>query len=874
MTPRTLVATIVALTIALPLHAQAPAQAFTYQGQLKQAGVPVTGPVHLTFRLFDAATGGAQVGTEVTQAAFSAFDSEGRFALDLAFGDGAFDGAPRWVEVSVNGTALTPRQRVAPAPVALYALSGNAGPEGPQGPAGPAGPTGPVGPAGAAGATGPAGAAGAAGPQGPAGPAGATGATGATGPQGPAGASPFTLQGTNAVYTAGNVGIGTSSPASKLDVAGGAIIRGSSATAVPLVVTGASSQSANLMEWLDASGVAMARLGPTGVLTASGFSGNISASFVFGGTLSDTVVPLNIPRLNGLNTFTNINLFKPRALQFEGNTTDALQTTLDAVEPTADRTILLPNTSGTVFTTGNPPTIAEITGTGLVPVANGGTGAATAAAGRVNLGAAASGANSDITSLTGLTTALSIGQGGTAASTPTLARANLGAAASGANSDITSLTGLVTPIPDSAVPSSIPRLGGANTFSGAATFNAAASFNSATTFAPQTLRLKGTGSSFTTGVAAAPPSADRTITLPDASGTVFTTGNPPALGDVLGAGSVPVASGGTGATTAAAARTNLGAAATAASNSFSAAQVFSAPLFAAFGSTTDPSIRFGDTSSTELTGFSSPAVDTLAVLSAGAERMRVTAAGRIGIGTAAPGAPLHLATADVLATPTASASLAIETAGTNYVELLSNGEMGFKFQPVSNQEAGMFFNSASAANGVQFRVLGSNAVTITAAGNVGIGTTSPGAQLQITSSVALKAGTNTWTISSDRRLKKDIETLRSSLERLLMLRGVTFRWIDPAAHGDRTCLETGMIAQEVEQVFPEWVDEDERGFKRLTIGGFEALTVEALRDLRDEKDAEIDSLRAEKDAEIAALRERVDRLERMVERLASKGTSR
>lgn len=55
-------------------------------------------------------------------------------------------------------------------------------------------------------------------------------------------------------------------------------------------------------------------------------------------------------------------------------------------------------------------------------------------------GAAHSGANSDITSLSGLTTALSVGQGGTGATTAATARTALGAAASGANSDITSLT--------------------------------------------------------------------------------------------------------------------------------------------------------------------------------------------------------------------------------------------------------------------------------------------------------------------------------------------------------------------------------------------------------------------------------------------------
>lgn len=52
---------------------------------------------------------------------------------------------------------------------------------------------------------------------------------------------------------------------------------------------------------------------------------------------------------------------------------------------------------------------------------------------RGNIGAAKSGANSDITSLTGLTTALSIAQGGTGGATAAAARAALGAAATGSD---------------------------------------------------------------------------------------------------------------------------------------------------------------------------------------------------------------------------------------------------------------------------------------------------------------------------------------------------------------------------------------------------------------------------------------------------------
>lgn len=59
---------------------------------------------------------------------------------------------------------------------------------------------------------------------------------------------------------------------------------------------------------------------------------------------------------------------------------------------------------------------------------------------------AASGSNSNITALTGLTTALSVAQGGTGSATAAGARSALSAAQSGANSDITSLTALSTPL--------------------------------------------------------------------------------------------------------------------------------------------------------------------------------------------------------------------------------------------------------------------------------------------------------------------------------------------------------------------------------------------------------------------------------------------
>jgi len=74
-------------------------------------------------------------------------------------------------------------------------------------------------------------------------------------------------------------------------------------------------------------------------------------------------------------------------------------------------------TTGLTLNGGPITTSGTLTISGTLVVANGGTGGSNALTARANLGAAASGANADITSLTGLTTALSAPQGGTAQTT-------------------------------------------------------------------------------------------------------------------------------------------------------------------------------------------------------------------------------------------------------------------------------------------------------------------------------------------------------------------------------------------------------------------------------------------------------------------------
>ena len=56
---------------------------------------------------------------------------------------------------------------------------------------------------------------------------------------------------------------------------------------------------------------------------------------------------------NGATTITDILLDQGANLIFEGNLSNAYETTLTAVEPTADNTVSLPNSSGVLATEGD-----------------------------------------------------------------------------------------------------------------------------------------------------------------------------------------------------------------------------------------------------------------------------------------------------------------------------------------------------------------------------------------------------------------------------------------------------------------------------------------------------------------------------------------
>lgn len=84
---------------------------------------------------------------------------------------------------------------------------------------------------------------------------------------------------------------------------------------------------------------------------------------------------------------------------------------------------------------------------------------------------------------------------------------------------------------------------------------------------------------------------------------------------------------------------------------------------------------------------------------------------------------------------------------------------------------------------------------------------------------------NAYYYNSDRRYKSDIVLLQSPLANLLKISG--YHYYSSLENKDTL----GVIAQEVEAVFPELVQTDSAGYKSVQYGNLVAPIIEAIREL-------------------------------------------
>lgn len=129
---------------------------------------------------------------------------------------------------------------------------------------------------------------------------------------------------------------------------------------------------------------------------------------------------------------------------------------------------------------------------------------------------------------------------------------------------------------------------------------------------------------------------------------------------------------------------------------------------------------------------------------------------------------------------------------------------------------------------------------VTSAGFVGVGADSPGTLLQVGESgstgnltvvgtgttCVVGNGTSATNCTSDKRLKTNIESIDSSLDQILALNPVTFEWKDESKPGTKI----GFIAQEVDDIFPSFVDEIYDGYLGLD---YAALVTPAIRSIQE-----------------------------------------
>jgi len=223
------------------------------------------------------------------------------------------------------------------------------------------------------------------------------------------------------------------------------------------------------------------------------------------------------------------------------------------------------------------------------------------------------------------------------------------------------------------------------------------------------------------------------------------------------------------------------------------------------------------------------------------ERMHIDPNGNVGIGTTAPNSKLEV-----------SGDIALSAAGNT---LYLNGTSG-----------GTFLRRNGIQNGIEFFTNSTSRMFISdSPGNVGIGSTSPAYKLDVNGDIniasarALRfAGTSVCTSagctsSSDERLKENIKSLDNSLDKILQLRGVEYDYIDKAKYGDGH--QVGVIAQEVEKVYPEVVKTDSKtGLKAVAYDHLVAPLIEAVKTIFN-RITGIESNQTSQYREIASLKE-------------------
>jgi hypothetical protein len=111
--------------------------------------------------------------------------------------------------------------------------------------------------------------------------------------------------------------------------------------------------------------------------------------------------------------------------------------------------------------------------------------------------------------------------------------------------------------------------------------------------------------------------------------------------------------------------------------------------------------------------------------------------------------------------------------------------------------------------------------------NVGIGDTTPSYKLDVDGTIRATGDVIAY---SDARVKENVQTVENALSKVISLRGVTYNRNDV----EDKSRKIGVIAQEVLEVLPEVVQQDNEGKYSVSYGNIVGLLIEAIKEQQNE----------------------------------------
>jgi hypothetical protein len=187
------------------------------------------------------------------------------------------------------------------------------------------------------------------------------------------------------------------------------------------------------------------------------------------------------------------------------------------------------------------------------------------------------------------------------------------------------------------------------------------------------------------------------------------------------------------------------------------------------------------------------------------ERMRITSAGNVGIGTSSPEAYTNYNT------------LTVDGTSGSILAMRVNGTLNYRI----GTNSGEAYLLTTTALPLTFYTNSTERMRITSGGNILMGTTTDnGERLYV--SGAIRA-TGNITANSDLTLKKNLKLIDNPIDKLMQLNGYAYQWKANDEH------QYGVIAQEVEKILPYAVSTGNDGIKGVSYNQLTPLLIEGFK---------------------------------------------